>query len=64
MTDRQLTTYKGEEMTKTEKEKRKLKDAEDAFKKFEEGIKIIERTILQQNDATEDGTEPICKVAS
>ena len=36
MSDRMMTKYKGEEMTKDEKEKRKLKDAEEAYTKFKE----------------------------
>jgi len=63
MSDRMMTKYKGEEMTKEEKEKRKLKDAEEAYTKFKEGIQLIERTILQLN-ATSNETEPICKVSA
>merc|ERR1712001_762782 len=47
-------------MTKAEKEKAKLQKAKDAYVKFEEGIQIIERTIMQLN-ATSNESEPICR---
>ena len=62
MTDQMMVKYKGENMTKAEKEKKKLEQAQEAYVKFEEGIQIIERTIMQLN-ATGDGSEqPICRV--
>jgi hypothetical protein len=62
MTDQLMVKYKGENMTKAEREKKKLEKAQEDYVKFEESIAIIERTIIQLN-TTSNESEPICRVS-
>ena len=57
-----MVKWKGENMTKAEKEKKKLESAKEAYIKFEEGIQIIERTIMQLNATGYGSEQPICRV--
>ena len=63
MTDQSVLVYKGKNMTKAEKEKKKADDAQEAYDKFKDGIQIIERTIMQLNASGDGSPAPICRVS-
>ena len=50
----------GEEMTKSEKERRKMTDAIEKYETYIENLKVIDRTMFV--DGVNGTKEPICKV--